>query len=96
MVMKRSRREFIIQASVMVAGSRVFLRSAWGAQTQFVVADTAFGRIRGADIGGIKTFKGIPYGANTAGKNRFMPPVNPSKWAGVQGRAGIWTERPAE
>ena len=84
MSLKRSRREFIAQASILVAGSTAFPRSAWGAQTQFVVADTAFGRIRGADIGGIKTFKGIPYGANTAGTNRFMPPVNPAKWAGVR------------
>jgi para-nitrobenzyl esterase len=81
---KRSRREFITQASVVVTGSSIFLRNAWGAQTRFVVADTAFGQVRGVDAGGIKTFKGIPYGANTAGKNRFMPPVSPPKWAGIR------------
>jgi para-nitrobenzyl esterase len=68
----------------MVAASGTFLQSAWGAQTAFVVADTSFGRIRGVDAGGIKTFKGIPYGASTAGKNRFMPPVNPARWRGVR------------
>lgn len=82
--MKRSRREFITQASATVVASCAFLRNAWGAQTRFVVADTALGRIRGVDAEGIKTFKGIPYGATTAGKNRFMPPVNPSKWSGVR------------
>jgi para-nitrobenzyl esterase len=36
------------------------------------------------DTAGIKIFKGIPYGASTAGKNRFMPPVAPAKWTGVR------------
>lgn len=62
----------------MVAASGAFLRSAWGAQARFIVADTALGKVRGVDVDGIQTFKGIPYGANTAGKNRFMPPVNRS------------------
>ena len=59
------------------------LRTSW-AQTGFAEADTAFGRVRGADYEGIKTFKGIPYGATTAGRNRFMPPVDPAKWTGVR------------
>ena len=36
------------------------------------------------DVDGIKTFKAIPYGASTAGRNRFMPPVDPAKWTGVR------------
>jgi len=82
--MNRSRREFLKQASVLVAASGAVLRNAWGAETQFVVVDTAFGRIRGVDAEGIKIFKGIPYGASTAGKNRFMPPTDPAKWTGVR------------
>jgi para-nitrobenzyl esterase len=50
----------------------------------FVEAQTVFGRVRGADLGGIKTFKGIPYGASTAGRNRFMPPRDPIAWTGVR------------
>ena len=96
MAMKRSRREFITQASVIVTASGVFLRNAWGAQARFVVADTALGKIRGVDADGIKTFKGIPYGASTAGQNRFMPPVSPAEVDRRARRAGVRTERAAD
>jgi len=81
MVLERSRRDFLKQASMLAAASGAILTSAQGAD---VVADTAFGKVRGVDADGIKTFKGIPYGANTAGKNRFMPPADPAKWTGVR------------
>jgi para-nitrobenzyl esterase len=32
----------------------------------------------------INVFKGIPYGAATSGKNRFMPPVKPAAWTGTR------------
>ena len=67
MILERSRREFLKQGSLLVALSGGVLRTSW-AQTGFVEADTAFGRVRGADYEGIKTFKGIPYGATTAGQ----------------------------
>src|SRR6185295_7889939 len=84
MTLERSRRDFLKQASLLAAASPAFLSSAHGADETFAVADTAFGKIRGVDAGGIKTFKGIPYGANTAGKNRFMPPADPVKWTGIR------------
>jgi para-nitrobenzyl esterase len=49
-----------------------------------VTAETAFGRVRGVEVDGIKIFKGIPYGASTAGNRRFLPPVTPDKWSGVR------------
>ena len=82
--MVMNRRHFIGQASLLAAASGGFLRSAWAAESESVVADTSFGRVRGVDVQGIKTFKGIPYGASTAGRNRFMPPAEPAKWTGVR------------
>ena len=79
-----NRRLFIGQASLLTIASGGFLRSSWAADPDYVFADTSFGRVRGVDVQGIKTFKGIPYGASTGGKNRFMPPAAPAKWTGVR------------
>jgi para-nitrobenzyl esterase len=48
------------------------------------IVETSSGRVRGAVVDGIKVFKGIPYGGNTAGRNRFMPPAKPVAWTGVR------------
>jgi para-nitrobenzyl esterase len=50
----------------------------------FPVVETAQGKVRGVASGGIHMFKGIRYGADTSGKNRFMPPAAPPKWSGVR------------
>ncbi len=50
----------------------------------FFTADTQYGKVQGMANGAIKEFKGIPYGASTAGKNRFMPPQKPAAWTGVK------------
>ena len=49
-----------------------------------LVVETASGKLRGARGDGIHSFKGVPYGASTAGGNRFMPPRPPQPWAGVR------------
>ena len=48
------------------------------------VAQTAYGAVRGFILRDIYQFRGIPYGAPTSGKNRFMPPQKPESWEGVR------------
>ena len=47
------------------------------------VAETSYGKVRGFVLRGITTFLGIPYGADTSGINRFMPPQKPAAWTDV-------------
>jgi para-nitrobenzyl esterase len=55
-----------------------------GGNELFFTADTQYGQVRGMANGGVKEFKGIPYGAPTSGKNRYMPPKTPAPWTGVR------------
>jgi para-nitrobenzyl esterase len=52
------------------------------------VADTQYGKVRGYMLRGINYFLGMPYGADTSGANRFMPPQKPKPWTNVY--AAIW------
>jgi para-nitrobenzyl esterase len=44
------------------------------------IAQTEYGKVQGFILNDIYQFRGIPYGANTGGKNRFMPPQKPKPW----------------
>jgi para-nitrobenzyl esterase len=52
------------------------------------IANTTYGKVRGYILRGINYFLGIPYGADTSGANRFMPPQKPKPWTDVF--SAIW------
>src|SRR5947209_2123846 len=81
-----SRRTFVKQASLFLAGAHVapWLEIAAAADAGSVIADTSAGKIRGLVVDDIKIFKGVPYGGTTAGTHRFMPPTKPAAWTGVR------------
>ncbi len=77
------------------------IRGTWTptAKSLFCDVETTSGKVRGIDVGGIKQFKGVPYGASTGGKNRFMAPQKPEPWTGVReclGHGQISPQVPAD
>src|SRR5216684_2674464 len=50
----------------------------------FCTVETASGKVRGLVSSGVRQFKGVPYGASTAGENRFQRPKSPIPWGGVR------------
>ena len=54
----------------------------------FFDVETTSGVVRGMATTGIKVFRGIPYGADTSGANRFMPPRKPAPWTGARSAMG--------
>jgi para-nitrobenzyl esterase len=48
------------------------------------VVEIASGKLRGANADGVCAFKGVPYGASSGGRNRFMAPQPPQAWVGVR------------
>ena len=47
------------------------------------LAETEYGKVRGYVLRDIYYFLGVPYGADTSGANRFMPPLKPKAWTNV-------------
>jgi len=88
-----SRREFLQSTGCIVGAAALgALAMPYGARKAYgdlpadpgSVVGTNLGKIRGGKSDGIHIFRGIPYGADTGGKNRFLPPKPATKWSGVR------------
>jgi carboxylesterase type B len=79
-----SRRAFLKDGSLLVAGAWAAPWLNVGYIDETAIADTANGKVRGTIVDGVRVFKGISYGGPTSGRNRFMPPVKPASWTGAR------------
>lgn len=58
------------------------------------IVETSYGKLAGYIDRGVFVFKGIPYGASTAGAGRFKAPKPPSPWTGVRSSRAFGPESP--
>jgi para-nitrobenzyl esterase len=80
------RRSFLgtsLASGLLLRNAPVLLAAAKSDSSSPVVETTA-GKIRGAMEDKVSAFRGVPYGASTAGSNRFMPPEKPQPWTGIR------------
>ncbi|MCR4471858.1 MULTISPECIES: carboxylesterase/lipase family protein [unclassified Burkholderia] len=82
-----TRREFLqVGGAIAAAGVAIAVPGLSGAATNgaFRIVKTTNGQIRGRVSRGVAEFKGVQYGASTAGANRFLPPQPVVPWTGVR------------
>ena len=84
-VSRVSRRTLLVRTALIGTALAARPRSSWSGGSADPVVETASGKIKGYNAAdGTFGFKGVPYGASTAGDNRFMAPQKPAPWPGVR------------
>ncbi len=58
------------------------------------VVETTAGKIRGTHATGVYTFRGVPYGASTAGAGRFQPPARSKPWCDIREATALGPRSP--
>jgi para-nitrobenzyl esterase len=79
------RRSLLLAAGAAAAAGALPAHAAKpAAPARSPIVTTAAGKVRGATTAdGVHVFKGLRYGADTGGANRFAPPREPRAWTGV-------------
>ena len=69
---------------VQLSGAAMLADQLWAADAKpGLTIETSLGKVRGLSIGKVNAFRGIRYGADTAGARRFLAPVKPAASTGV-------------
>jgi para-nitrobenzyl esterase len=73
-------------AAILASLSIPFVAAATpaAAQAEAPIVRTTDGELQGLPVKGIYAFLGVPYGADTGGTNRFLPPKPVAPWTGVR------------
>jgi para-nitrobenzyl esterase len=78
-----NRREFVT-ATALAVTAPALLRIGTAKGAELITVEIENGKLQGMSENGAVSFKGIPYAADTGGRNRFMAPRSVANWTGVR------------
>src|SRR5580698_7351362 len=96
---KIDRRSFLgrgTAAASVIMGAAKGLTAAKSESNDGPIVETNAGKIRGVVVDKVYAFKGVPYGASTAGAGRFMPSAKPQPWTGIKETKSVGHRSPQQ